>query len=73
MNPQAALLKANIDADVREIESLYERLANYAAALTTTEQAILAGYYTNQTGNGQRVEILNDARLSAILLPSFFP
>ena len=44
MNPQAALLKANIDADMWEIESLYDQLAAYADTITTTEQAILAGY-----------------------------
>ncbi len=50
MNPQAALLKANIDADLREIESLYARLSDYATA-TTTEQAILAGYYLHNLYN----------------------
>lgn len=35
MSAEAALLKANIDADVREIESLYERLENYADAPAT--------------------------------------
>jgi len=45
MNPQAALLKANIDADIREIEGLYQRLSVYADTLTNTEQVILAGYY----------------------------
>lgn len=43
MNPQAALLKASIDADIQEIESIYARLGSYTSA-TTTEQAIVAGY-----------------------------
>lgn len=51
MNPQSALLKANIDADIREIESLYGRLADYINDLTTTEQAIVAGYYLNNLYN----------------------
>ncbi len=50
MNPQAALLKASIDADLREVESLYARLANHVLA-TTTEQAILAGYYLHNLYN----------------------
>ncbi|NJN21473.1 MAG: hypothetical protein HC812_10190 [Leptolyngbya sp. RL_3_1] len=62
MNPQAALLKASIDADVKEIESLYERLANYADALTTTEQAILAGYYLHNLYNAFENICLNVAR-----------
>lgn len=61
MNFQAALLKANIDADIREIESLYERLANYATA-TTTEQAILAGYYLHNLYNAFENICLNVAR-----------
>jgi hypothetical protein len=51
MNPQSALLKANIDADIREIESMYGRLADYINDLTTTEQAIVAGYYLNNLYN----------------------
>lgn len=51
MTPQAALLKASIDADVREIESLYGRLAQHSGNLTTTEQAILAGYYLHNLYN----------------------
>jgi hypothetical protein len=45
MNPQAALLKASIDADIREIEALYQQLEIYANALESKEQVILAGYY----------------------------
>ena len=62
MNPQAALLKANIDADTKEIESLYERLANYADAITTTEQAILAGYYLHNLYNAFENICLNVAK-----------
>ena len=50
MNPKIALLKANIDADIREIESLYARLGDYASA-ANTEQAILAGYYLHNLYN----------------------
>lgn len=45
MNPQAALLKASIDAEIQEIEKLYQQLEIYASPLDTKEQAILAGYY----------------------------
>lgn len=62
MNPQAALLKANLDADIGEIESLYGRLADYVNALTTTEQAILAGYYLNNLYNAFENISLNVAR-----------
>ncbi|MFH7241713.1 MAG: hypothetical protein ACHWZW_02575 [Spirulina sp.] len=62
MNPQAALLKANIDADIQEIEALYGRLSDYANALTTTEQAILAGYYLNNLYNAFENISLNVAR-----------
>jgi len=61
MNPQAALLKASIDADIREIESMYERLVNYASA-TTTEQAIAAGYYLHNLYNAFENICLNVAR-----------
>jgi hypothetical protein len=61
MNSQAALLKASIDADIREIEVLYERLANYASA-TTTEQAIVAGYYLHNLYNAFENICLNVAR-----------
>lgn len=61
MNPQAALLKASIDAEVREIEALYERLADYAEA-TTTEQAILAGYYLHNLYNAFENICLNVAK-----------
>ncbi|MEM9120046.1 MAG: hypothetical protein AAGD09_19490 [Cyanobacteria bacterium P01_F01_bin.56] len=63
MHPQAALLKANIDADVKEIEALYARLANHAAALTTTEQAILAGYYLHNLYNAFENVCLNVAKI----------
>lgn len=46
MTPKAALLKANIDADLAEIEKIYEFLAHYYT-IDTLEQAILAGYYLN--------------------------
>lgn len=46
MTPKAALLKANIDADLTEIEKIYEFLAHYST-IDTLEQAILAGYYLN--------------------------
>lgn len=46
MTPKAALLKANIDADLAEIEKIYEFLAHYST-IDTLEQAILAGYYLN--------------------------
>lgn len=62
MNPQAALLKANIDADIQEIEALYGRLSDYANALTTTEQAILVGYYLNNLYNAFENISLNVAR-----------
>ena len=62
MNAQAALLKANIDADISEIESLYERLENYADAPTTTEQAILAGYYLHNLYNAFENICLNVAK-----------
>jgi len=61
MNPQAALLKASIDADIQEIELIYERLANYASA-TTTEQAIVAGYYLHNLYNAFENICLNVAR-----------
>jgi hypothetical protein len=61
MNPKAALLKASIDADIREIESMYERLVNYASA-TTTEQAIVAGYYLHNLYNAFENICLNVAR-----------
>jgi hypothetical protein len=62
MNPQAALLKANIDSDVREIESMYDRLGCYANALITTEQAILAGYYLHNLYNAFENICVNVAR-----------
>lgn len=46
MTPKAALLKANIDADLAEIQKIYEFLAHYST-IDTLEQAILAGYYLN--------------------------
>lgn len=46
MTPKAALLKANIDADLAEIQKIYEFLAHYST-VDTLEQAILAGYYLN--------------------------
>lgn len=61
MNSQAALLKASIDADIQEIEVLYERLANYASA-TTAEQAIVAGYYLHNLYNAFENICLNVAR-----------
>jgi hypothetical protein len=61
MNSQAALLKASIDADIREIEVLYERLANYATA-ATTEQVIIAGYYLHNLYNAFENICLNVAR-----------
>lgn len=61
MNPQAALLKANIDADIQEIESIYERLTQYASA-TTSEQAIVAGYYLHNLYNAFENVCLNVAR-----------
>ncbi|MEM6835854.1 MAG: hypothetical protein AAF609_03280 [Cyanobacteria bacterium P01_C01_bin.120] len=62
MNSQTALLKASINADVAEIESLYERLANYAEVLTTSEQAILVGYYLHNLYNAFENICLNVAR-----------
>lgn len=62
MNPQAAVLKAAIDADIREIESLYERLSDHTRNLTTTEQAILAGYYLHNLYNAFENICLNVAR-----------
>ncbi|NJN86185.1 MAG: hypothetical protein HC881_07530 [Leptolyngbyaceae cyanobacterium SL_7_1] len=49
MNPQIALLKASIDADVQEIQALYQQLAVYASPLESKEQEILAGYYLTYT------------------------
>ena len=51
MTPEAALLKASIEADRREIETLFARLDKYAKAIGTTEQAILAGYYLHNLYN----------------------
>lgn len=62
MTPQAALLKASIDADVREIESLYERLEQHSKDLATTEQAILAGYYLHNLYNAFENICLNVAK-----------
>ena len=62
MTPQTALLKASIDADIREIKSLYGRLAQHSSALTTTEQAILAGYYLHNLYNTFENICLNVAK-----------
>ncbi|PSB21360.1 hypothetical protein C7B61_02270 [filamentous cyanobacterium CCP1] len=62
MNPQAALLKATIDADIREIEALYQRLALYTNHLADTEQAILAGYYLHNLYTAFENICLNVAR-----------
>ncbi len=40
MQAQVALLKANIDADIREINRLYQQLQPHADGLVETEQAI---------------------------------
>lgn len=62
MNPQAALLKANIDADIREIEALYQRLAVYENNLNNTEKAIVAGYYLHNLYTAFKNICLNVAR-----------
>jgi hypothetical protein len=61
MNPKASLLKASIDADIQEIEAMYVQLANYAN-ITTTEQAILAGYYLHNLYNAFENICLNVAK-----------
>lgn len=62
MTPQVALLKASIDADIREIETLYGRLAQHSDNLATPEQAILAGYYLHNLYNAFENVCLNVAK-----------
>lgn len=62
MNTRAALLKANIDADLAEINRFYEQLANYLQPLETIEQTIVVGYYLHNLYTAFENISLNVAR-----------
>lgn len=62
MMPQIAVLKANIEADCREIEKLYSYLAPYINRLENQEQTITASYYLNNLYSAFENICLNVAR-----------
>ncbi|WP_448563130.1 ribonuclease toxin HepT-like protein [Trichothermofontia sp.] len=62
MMPQIAILKANIEADCREIEKLYKYLNPYVNSLQSQEQVITASYYLNNLYSAFENICLNIAR-----------